>query len=235
MTDKNSLSERLQYFIEQKGLKSQDLARTGNIKKQTVSDYLSGKTSPSTKALKGWVQNYGLNLNWLITGEGEPENSQASMAIRNIRPNAVPEPAPQVCPTCNSNFAGHIVDVHSTIGAGSPSEYWEPNPLFQVCIPERFYSQNLMVIKVEGTSMEPLIKKGAYVGLDTGHNGVVAGEIYGVRVPYEGLTLKRVFVDPEKECLRLQSENPKHPEQNLPIEGREDLIVGKAVWVMQEI
>jgi phage repressor protein C with HTH and peptisase S24 domain len=56
-----------------------------------------------------------------------------------------------------------------------------------------------------------------------------------VQVPYEGLTLKRVFVDPENDRLRLQSENPRHPEQTVAIEGREGLVVGKAIWVMQEI
>lgn len=83
--------------------------------------------------------------------------------------------------------------------------------------------------------MEPMIRKGAFVGLDTARTWIVAGEIYAVRIPYEGLTLKRVFVDPEHDRLRLQSENPTHPEQFLPIDGREDLVVGKTVWVMQEI
>jgi phage repressor protein C with HTH and peptisase S24 domain len=125
--------------------------------------------------------------------------------------------------------------VHSTIGAGPAREHWEPEPLRQVCIPERFYWPGVLVIQVEGSSMEPLIRKGAFVGLDTAQTWIVAGEIYAVQVPYEGLTLKRVFVDPENDRLRLQSENPRHPEQTVAIEGREGLVVGKAIWVMQEI
>jgi len=155
--------------------------------------------------------------------------------VARLQAHSEPEPAPQVCPSCSSDFAGHVVNVHSAIGAGPAREHWEPEPLFQVCIPERFYWRGLLVIQVEGSSMEPLIKKGAFVGLDTAQTWIVAGEIYAVRVPYEGLTLKRVFVDPEKDRLRLRSENSNHPEQSLPIEGREGLVVGKAIWVMQEI
>ena len=202
------------------------------VKRGRVANWLKGQR-PSSDALQKIGNELQLSANWLLYGEGKPEAT--SMAIQNIRPNAVPETGPQVCPSCSTNLVGHIVYVHATTGAGSPREHWEPEPLFQVCIPERFYWRNLIVIQVAGTSMEPLIKKGAFVGLDTSQTGVIAGEVYGVRVPYEGVTLKRVFVDPTNDSLQLQSENPKHPEQFLPIEGREDLIVGKAVWVMQEI
>lgn len=230
----SEIAERLNWFADQKGLMSKDLADAASVKKQTVSDYLSGKTAPSAKALGNWSKNFGLNVDWLLTGEGEPSRQKNSF-VQDLRPKARPEPAPQVCPSCSSDFAGHIVDVHSTIGAGPAREHWEPEPLRQVCIPERFYWPGVLVIQVEGSSMEPLIRKGAFVGLDTAQTWIVAGEIYAVHVPYEGLTLKRVFVDPENDRLRLQSENPRHPEQTVAIEGREGLVVGKAIWVMQEI
>lgn len=70
--------------------------------------------------------------------------------------------------------------------------------------------------------MEPVVKKGSFVGIDTQNVDIVAGEIYAVRVPYEGLVLKKVFVEPAKKCLRLVSENPEHPDQELPIEDREN-------------
>lgn len=227
------ISQRLRQFAKRKGFKDKELARAAQVSKQTISAYLSGENQPSAKALINLAQKYGLDLNWLLTGE--PAVHEYVPNIKNIGPMGESQPAPQICPNCSTDFAGHIVDVYSTIGAGPAREHWEPEPLFQVCIPERFYWQNLIVIRVEGSSMEPMIRKGAFVGLDTAQTWIVAGEIYAVRIPYEGLTLKRVFVDPEHDRLRLQSENPTHPEQFLPIDGREDLVVGKAVWVMQEI
>jgi phage repressor protein C with HTH and peptisase S24 domain len=76
---------------------------------------------------------------------------------------------------------------------------------------------------------------GTLVGVNTTEQRIIGGKIFAVWVPYEGVTLKRVFVDPENNILLLQSENPKHPDQRLPIDGRENLIVGIVKWVMQEV
>jgi phage repressor protein C with HTH and peptisase S24 domain len=81
--------------------------------------------------------------------------------------------------------------------------------------------------------MEPEIHDGAFVGLNTEERGIVAGERYGVRIPYEGLTVKRIFVDPQAGELILKSINPEHPPMRVVLDGRDDLIVGRAVWVMQ--
>ena len=80
-----------------------------------------------------------------------------------------------------------------------------------------------------------VVKKGAFVGIDTQDLNIVAGEIYAVNVPYEGLVLKRVFVDPAGRSLRLVSTNPDHPEQVLPLQDQGNLIAGRAIWVMLEI
>ncbi|MFP4049257.1 MAG: helix-turn-helix transcriptional regulator [Desulfovermiculus sp.] len=73
------------------------------------------------------------------------------------------------------------------------------------------------------------------VAANTTEQRIIGGKIFAVWVPYEGVTLKRVFMGPEKKILLLQSENPKHPDQRLPIDGVENLIVGRVKWVMQEV
>ncbi len=44
----------------------------------------------------------------------------------------------------------------------------------------------------------------------------------------EGVILKLVFVNYSKNCLILLSDNPNHPDQELPIEERENLVIGQA-------
>ena len=73
------------------------------------------------------------------------------------------------------------------------------------------------------------------MGVDTTEQRIIGGKIYAVWVLNEGVTLKRVFVDPENNILLLQSENPKHPDQRLPVDDRDNLIVGRVKWVMQEV
>ena len=93
----------------------------------------------------------------------------------------------------------------------------------------------LMVVQVVGDSMSPLIKDGAYVGINKHANTLTPGKVYAVNVPYEGLTIKRVFLDVDKGELLLRSENPIHPEQHIRIEDRDGLIVGEVIWGMQGI
>ena len=107
--------------------------------------------------------------------------------------------------------------------------------MYTVCIPEYFYKDDIIVFHVRGDSMEPSIKEGAFVGVDFQDRDVVGGKTYAVWVPYEGVTLKMVYVDPQNKQLILQSENPKHPEQHLPLDGRENLIIGSVRWVMQGV
>ncbi len=46
------------------------LAETGDITPQTITSYLADKSLPSHKTLAGWVKAYGINAQWLLTGEG---------------------------------------------------------------------------------------------------------------------------------------------------------------------
>ena len=191
---------------------------------------------PSSHDLELICRKFNLSPRWLLFGEGDPApHKERMMQIQILQDHAVPENAPQVCPACNNDLAGYIVPVHATIGAGSARDHWEDDPFLQICIPERFSRRHLHVIQVAGDSMEPTIKEGAYVGIDTSKRDIVGGKTYAIRVPYEGLTLKKVFVDPENGYLRLKPENPEHPEQKLPIDQRENIVVGQAIWVMQEL
>lgn len=133
----------------------------------------------------------------------------------------------------DNTTVGQVVPVHGAAAAGPAVERWEPEPIAHVCIPFTYYRESILIVQIEGRSMEPEIRSGAFVGLDTAQRDLVAGEKYGVRVPYEGLTVKRIFIDPKARELVLRSNNPEHPEMRVPLDEREDLIVGRAVWVMQ--
>ena len=64
------------------------------------------------------------------------------------------------------------------------------------------------------------------IGPDTDATGVMPGE---------GLIIKRVVRDLEKQRLLLLSDNPSHQSQSLPLEDPGVAVLGKAIWVIQEI
>ncbi|GAB6125044.1 hypothetical protein JCM14124_07500 [Humidesulfovibrio idahonensis] len=162
-------------------------------------------------------------------GTGDPE---AEMGIRRLAQGAPIDPAFVVDPY-GVKPIGRVVAVHASAAGGQAIENWEPETICHVCIPLTYYRESILIVQIEGHSMEPEIKHGSFVGLDTERREIVAGEKYGVRVPYEGLTVKRVFIDPQAGELLLRSINPDHPQMRVAIDGCERLIVGRAVWVMQ--
>ena len=72
---------------------------------------------------------------------------------------------------------------------------------------------------------------GAFVGVDTTQKLAVSGELYAVRLPYEGLVIKRVFLGPGGD-VALRAENPQHPELTLAADKINDALTGRVVWTL---
>lgn len=186
---------------------------------------------PSAEDLATMSETLGLAPEWLLLGTGDPESG---MGIRRLSQHAPTDSACVVGPDDHTPV-GRVVPVHAMAAAGQGREQWEPEPIAHVCIPLAYYKESILIVQIEGRSMEPEIQSGAFVGLDTDQRMLVAGEKFGVRIPYEGLTVKRVFIDPKTHELVLRSINPEHPEMRVPLGDHDGLIVGRAVWVMQRL
>jgi len=127
------------------------------------------------------------------------------------------------------------VGVYGSAEAGKVGlEIFDLEPSRLVTILESYYRNGLIVIDVEGKSMEPTIKKGAVVGVVPVNGKPVEGEIYLIKRPHFGLLIKRVFIG--KDTLILKSDNPEHPPIELPYEGYESdtIILGHVYWIMQK-
>lgn len=70
-SDLEQVKTRLQQAIEALNLDQAAFAVAGDIRKQTVTDYIKGKSLPGAKAMALWSQKFRLNINWLLTGEWE--------------------------------------------------------------------------------------------------------------------------------------------------------------------
>ncbi len=207
-----------------------ELAEVLDIRQSSISDAKRRNSVPSDWYMKLFEQ-FGLNPDWLKKGSGP-------MYLRTEQ-GYTPVDAPTAGMVCEDagKYGGPdaknaIVTVYSTqAGDGE-----EPSaPLGRLNIPQSFASPGLQVVRIDISSMEPYIRKGAFVGIDTAQRHVASGELYGVRLPYEGLVLKRAYIDTQNNQLVLRNENPAHPEVSLPLEGHETHIVGRVAWVLQRI
>lgn len=63
------LHHRLALALDHAGLKPGDMVRVLDVHRNTVSAYLSGRSTPSRAALALWALRCGVSFHWLLTGE----------------------------------------------------------------------------------------------------------------------------------------------------------------------
>lgn len=210
-----------------------ELAEVLDIRQSSISDAKRRDSVPSDWYLK-LFEKYGLNPDWLKSGLGpmylkseqgyEPYDGPQAASLRE-------EAAKYAEPDSKSQ----IVTVFGMQGIDAATGKWMPKSIGKLSIPLSMARPSVTVVKMDASSMEPLIRRGAYVGLDTDQKNILSGELYGVFIPFEGLGIRRIFLDEEKGRFVLRTENTDHPEQYLPVEKRDERVVGRAVWVLQQL
>ena len=207
-----------------------ELAEVLDIRQSSISDAKRRNSVPSDWYIKLFEQ-FGLNPDWMKKGSGP-------MYLRTDQGYS-PVDAPAVGVACEESvrYGGPdaknaVVTVYAT---QTESGEEVPQPLGRLNIPQSFVIPGLHVVRLDSAGMEPHIHKGAYVGIDTAQRHVASGELYGVRLPYEGLVIKRAYIDTQHAKLILRSENTAHPEVQIPLAESEGCLVGRVSWVLQRM
>ena len=129
--------------------------------------------------------------------------------------------------------------IHATVYAMGQTDpatgAWMLSPLDSIVIGSHLVRPGLLVVKMDNASMEPIIRRNAYVGIDCRDRELRNGVIYALNIIGEGLTLRRVLRDQGDGAFAMQAENPALPTQRCPAGASGLTPVGKVVWVIQEI
>jgi len=177
----DGVGERLKALRSKLSVTQKKFANLLNCSQAKISDYESGKLSVSNKDLSIIANTYNVNLNWLITGEGEMFNNVR--ARQGILSNLIRLP------------------VVGDIAAGFPTELVPDEPTEYIDVPTSLLDQPppYYVFKVNGESMLPVIHPGDYVIISNGaigfKNNQLNGRICAFRTA-DGITLKQLVLDP---------------------------------------
>ncbi len=177
----DGVGERLKALRSKLSVTQKKFANLLNCSQAKISDYESGKLSISNKDLSIIANTYNVNLNWLITGEGEMFNNVR--AHEGILSNLIRLP------------------VVGDIAAGFPAELVPDEPTEYIDVPTSLLDQPppYYVFKVNGESMLPVIHPGDYVIISNGaigfKNNQLNGRICAFRTA-DGITLKQLVLDP---------------------------------------
>lgn len=176
---------------------------------------------PPDKIARATIDTGYIEL-WLRTGKGP---MRVQFDGRRVRDEAVP----------GEGDCCMEVEIYNRV-AGDPNgtEGEWPEPIDRRRIPVGLLRPNIRVVKLEGRSMEPTLRDGAMIGIDTSDRRVVDGEAFAVVLPYSGAAVKRLYLLPTGIILR--SDNREFPDVTLPRNDiPEHFIVGRVRWVIQEM
>ena len=217
----DTIGDRIRRIRKGLGLNQLDFAiKIGLESAMAISKYENNSRTPDKNRLIKISELGGVTLDKLMTGT-EPTDKVKNMTMSS--PDLAIENHVDICKQ---------VGVYALAGAGAPTDLVATSPLENIAIPTSFYKPSIITIKVRGKSMEPLIRDGAYIGIDRDERWIVSGEIYAVWLPYEGAVIKRLYMDMEK--IILKSDNTQFPDISVLLQGiSEGFIQGRVKWVIQ--
>jgi phage repressor protein C with HTH and peptisase S24 domain len=204
-----NVSDRITAFIEDKKLTTTSLSKELGISWTAVNNYTKGRI-PDGRTLINFKQKFGVNINWLLTGEGE-------MYIQPKRLNVLREPElnyqklPKVITTDSQGqenilMVPHYAQAGYLDGFGDP-EYLETLPSYRL---PKINNGTFRMFEVKGHSMNPTLHDGSIAVGEwcESLNSIVDDAIYIVVTKDDGIVIKRVLNRVSKyNNLYLKSDN----------------------------
>jgi len=232
---KKELNERLKELRQIGNLSQEEMAKILEITLQTYNRYEKGHRIPDAEILNRLVQSFGVNLNWLITGEGE------MFIHKDTSPPQ--ENAKEVLSLSNSEYIGEdyilIPMVDGAISAGNglaPIEYSEIEiklAFRKDWLQRKGDYRKMSLIRVEGDSMEPTLFSGDIVLVDGNKSYVdLNGGIYAIYVN-DAIMIKRIQLLFNEKKLKIISDNSKY--EPIVVSPDDIHVIGKIIWIGREI
>jgi len=223
----NAFDEALERIKRATGARTQvDLAAILGIRQSSISDAKRRQSIPADWLLKLY-RSHGLNPDWVTNAE-QPQMLREGMAL----PVGLMEPGAVYAP---DKPKARTVAVSSMTGVIAEDGSFQYKPIEMLTIPEPFLCPDLTVFKMEHQNMDPILRRGAYLGVNREQTQLRSGEIFALTVPNEGLVIRRLFNDFENGRVILRSENPSYKDECLTSQTVADNTLGQVWWVLQEL
>ena len=194
----NSVADRLKKLIEILGINLKEFSARTGIPYRTLQAYLKGEIIPGGENLQKIAAVFCVNLNWLLTGEGEMFIKKPYHVEKEEESRAFAEEigAMYVKP----------VPVLGYVPAGFPSEIPDDAIIEWVTLPD--IPEGSFVFIAHGDSMSPVIRDGDYVVVHPNRE-IVSGNIVMYQNEWGEVSIKRFRRKNDK--IFFVPENPEYP------------------------
>ena len=192
------IAEQLRHIRREKGLTQQQFASELEVSTATIASVENGSRDMPKNLMKSLVKKFGIDANWLLTGEGEMFSTSSAGALVSTEVMRQDEVAN--IPYYDIDVMAHIaesLDLKDEVPAGVLSI-----PGFQDCI---------ACFPVYGSSMEPKISSGDVIAVSqaVSCDQILWGEIYLV-ITDAWRVVKTVHPGVTEEYIILRSINPAY-------------------------
>lgn len=208
-----------------------------NVSPSYISMIEKGKRLPGTTLTELTSIKFNVNLDWLLTGEGEMYNEGGRIVpLRRDGKGKTHKQGVAPREEVPDDFV-FIPQVRGEISAGAgsvPDDVIELKIAFaKDWLKRRGDPKNLSLIRIRGDSMEPTLRSGDLVLVDHNRNYLdPQGGIYAVAMD-DLIMIKRVQVLYPTDRVSIISDNPQY--ESIEIKAAEVRINGKIIWFGREI
>ncbi len=203
--------ERLSHEIGARGDKPAAAARKMGVSKQSLDQWIKGRSVPRADVAVRICERYGMDLHYLVTGEFAPAVDTEMVLVPKFEVRASAGPGRAVVPD----------DVEGPSERLAFSRDW----LRRLGIDP----DHAELLVASGDSMEPLIRDGDVMLMNRRIRTVETAGIYVVTIAGM-VVVKRAFIRPDG-SLVLKSENPIYPEETVEPEDLHAVTIeGRIRW-----
>ena len=207
MTD---IGKRIKIAREKRGMTQREVAQLLGYQPLAISRWERGERSPSISVLSKLANLLNINIQWLLTGEGEME---------------LPEnwPPPGALPVTQVPVYGHVP-------AGFPETIEATEkPITYIIVPKDWAPPGTIALIVQGNSMEPTLHDGEYILVQPYHTSPKDGDIVVVAQFGGDYTVKELRKTDSR--ILLIPHNPRY--KTIEVNHESELrIVGKVTKVV---
>ena len=219
------LCDKFAEIRKEKALNKQQFADFLEIPSTTVSDIELGKREPSKDVLLKLTSKCGVNLHWMLTGDGnkyiKKTISDGTKKLPVYYESELPEGA----------FIVPLLDQRLSAGNGSYLQNEDAvKALVHVPAYLARFGNNIAAVTVDGDSMYPTLSRGDMVVCDS--CGWSGEGIYALQMSGDGY-VKRLTKRPGK--IVIISDNPKYPPQEEPEESQDIKIIGRVHCAIKQM
>jgi len=219
------IKDRLKILIDLLNLNLKEFSRKTRIPYPTLLQYLAGKREPVPENLQKIAIHLNVNLNWLLTGEGEPFMKKEEATTVSEKPAEYNAGYVYIPVSEGYISAGTgLIPVHDIEIKLAFREDW---------VKRKGDPKKMVLIRVKGDSMEPTFYSGDIVLVDTNKNFVdIEGGIYAITIDNK-IMVKRIQILYNEGKLKIISDNPLY--EPIIISPEQTIINGKVIWFAREI